>query len=86
MGASLAGEGGVMRTDGMPRATARCLRITVTASPTWARSDSLSLVMSPLTRPMSRADPGDLVLGGGGIGAGPFIDPVDGGGAPFPGA
>ena len=36
--ASLAGEGAVTRADGMPRDTARCLRITVTASSTWARS------------------------------------------------
>src|SRR5439155_4099127 len=31
-------------------------------------------------------DPGDLLLGGGGVGAGPLIDAVDGGGEPFPGA
>ena len=31
-------------------------------------------------------DPGDLLLGGGGVGAGPLVDPVDGGGQPFPGA
>src|SRR5258708_31591016 len=52
--ASLAGEGVVLRTDGMPRDTARCLRITVTASSIRARSGSLSLAISPLTRPMSR--------------------------------
>src|SRR5260370_16101830 len=52
--ASLAGEGVVTWTDGMPRDTARCLRITVTASSTWARSAPVSWVMSPLIRPMSR--------------------------------
>jgi hypothetical protein len=31
-------------------------------------------------------DPGDFLLGGGGVGAGPVIDAVDGGGQPFPGA
>ena len=31
-------------------------------------------------------DPGDLLLGGGGVGAGPLVDAVDGGGQPFPGA
>ena len=31
-------------------------------------------------------DPGDLLVGGGGVGAGPVVDPVDGGGQPFPGA
>jgi len=31
-------------------------------------------------------DPGDLLLGGGGVGACPVIDAVDGGGQPFPGA
>ena len=31
-------------------------------------------------------DPGDLLLGGGGVGAGPLIDAADGGGEPFPGA
>ena len=31
-------------------------------------------------------DPGDLLLGGGGISAGPLIDAGDGGGEPFPGA
>ena len=31
-------------------------------------------------------DPGDLLLGGGGVGTGPFVDPVDGGGQPFAGA
>ena len=31
-------------------------------------------------------DPGDLLLGGGGVGAGPVVDPVDGGGQPFAGA
>ena len=31
-------------------------------------------------------DPGDLLLGGGGVGTGPFIDAADGGGQPFPGA
>jgi hypothetical protein len=31
-------------------------------------------------------DAGDLLLGGGGVGAGPFVDAVDGGGEPFPGA
>ena len=31
-------------------------------------------------------DPGDLLLGGSGVGTGPFIDPVDGGGQPFAGA
>jgi hypothetical protein len=32
------------------------------------------------------ADPADLLGGGGGVGAGPFVDPVDGGGEPFAGA
>ena len=31
-------------------------------------------------------DPDDLLLGGGGVGAGPFVDAADGGGEPFPGA
>ena len=31
-------------------------------------------------------DPGDLLFGGGGVCAGPFIDAVDGGGQPLPGA
>ena len=31
-------------------------------------------------------DPGDLLLGGGGVGAGPLVDAVDGGGEAFPGA
>ena len=31
-------------------------------------------------------DPGDLLFGGGGVGAGPVVDPVDGGGQPFAGA
>ena len=31
-------------------------------------------------------DPGDLLLGGGGVGACPLIDAVDGGGQPFTGA
>jgi hypothetical protein len=31
-------------------------------------------------------DPGDLLLGGGGVGAGPLVDAVDGGGQPFAGA
>ena len=31
------------------------------------------------------ADAGDLLLGGGGVGAGPLVDAVDGGGQPFPG-
>ena len=31
-------------------------------------------------------DPGDLLLGRGGVGAGPLVDAVDGGGQPFPGA
>ena len=31
-------------------------------------------------------DPGDLLLGRGGVGAGPFVDTVDGGGQPFAGA
>ena len=32
------------------------------------------------------ADAGDLLFGGGGVGAGPVVDPVDGGGQSFPGA
>jgi hypothetical protein len=32
------------------------------------------------------SDPGDLLLGRGGVGARPLIDPVEGGGQPFPGA
>src|SRR5271166_2212458 len=32
------------------------------------------------------ADSGDFLVGGGGVGAGPVVDPVDGGGQPFPGA
>src|SRR4051794_24251045 len=32
------------------------------------------------------SDPGDLLGGGGGVGAGPLVDPVDGGGEPFAGA
>ena len=28
-------------------------------------------------------DPGDLLLGGGGVGAGPLLNAVDGGGEPF---
>ena len=31
-------------------------------------------------------DPGDLLLGRGGVGAGPVVDAVDGGGQPFAGA
>ena len=31
-------------------------------------------------------DPGDLLGGGGGVGAGPLVDPVEGGGEPFAGA
>ena len=31
-------------------------------------------------------DPGDLFLGGGGVGTRPVVDAVDGGGQPFPGA
>lgn len=31
-------------------------------------------------------DPGDLFLGGGGVGAGPLVDPVKRGGQPFAGA
>ena len=31
-------------------------------------------------------DSGDFLLGGGGVGAGPVVDSVDGGGQPFPGA
>ena len=30
-------------------------------------------------------DPGDFLVGGGGVGAGPLVDTVDGGGEPFPG-
>ncbi len=32
-----------------------------------------------------RPDAGDLLLGGGGVGAGPLVGAVDGGGQPFPG-
>ena len=32
------------------------------------------------------SDPGDLLGGGGGVGAGPLVDPVEGGGEPFAGA
>ena len=32
------------------------------------------------------ADSGDFLVGGGGVGAGPVVDPVDGGGQSFPGA
>jgi hypothetical protein len=32
------------------------------------------------------SDPGDLLLGGGGVGARPLVDAVEGGGQPFPGA
>ena len=31
-------------------------------------------------------DPGDFLLGGGGVGTGPVVDSVDGGGQSFPGA
>jgi hypothetical protein len=51
--ASLAGEGGLERTDGMPRFTARCLRTTVMASSIRARSPAGRPVRSPLTRLMS---------------------------------
>src|SRR6266487_434915 len=51
--ASRAGDGGATRTAGMPRLTARCLRMTATASSTWARSASGSCAMSPLIRLMS---------------------------------
>ena len=84
--ASRAGAGGMARADGMPRDTARCLRITVTASSIWARSASVScgdVAFDPADEP---PDPGDLLLGGGGVGAGPLVDAVDGGGEPFPGA
>src|SRR4051812_37071026 len=32
------------------------------------------------------SDPGDLLGAGGGVGSGPLVDPVDGGGEPFAGA
>ena len=42
--------------------------------------------MSALMRCDQSPDAGDLLVGGGGVGAGPVVDPVDGGGQPFPGA
>ena len=42
--------------------------------------------MSPLIRLISRRIRVISSLGGGGVGAGPLVDPVDGGGQPFPGA
>jgi hypothetical protein len=41
------------------------------------------IALDPVDQP---ADPGDLFLGGGGVGAGPLVDPVEGGGQPLPGA
>src|SRR4029077_18842321 len=49
-----AGRGAMARTAGMPRLTARCLRITVTASSIWARWVLGSWAMSPLIWLMSR--------------------------------
>ena len=76
----------MVRTDGMPRDTARCLRI---GGDSFADPGAFG-VAEPGQVTLDAADeppdPGDLFLGGGGVGAGPLIDPVDGGGEPFPGA
>ena len=74
------------RAAGMPRWTARCRRITATASSIAARSTSLALVEVAVDAGDEPPDPGDLLLGGGGVGAGPVVDAVDGRGQSFAGA
>ena len=75
------------RTTGMPRVTARCLRTTVTAS---SMLGAVVRVAEPGDVAFDAADElpdaGDLLLGGGGVGAGPLVDAADGGGEPFAGA
>ena len=41
------------------------------------------IAFDPVDQP---PDPGDLLVGGGGVGAGPLVDPIEGGGQPFAGA
>ena len=71
---------------GMPRLTARCLRMTVTASSMRARPSAGSSAMSSLIRLMSRRIRVISSSAGGGVGACPLVDAVDGGGEAFPGA
>ena len=81
--------GAAARTVGRPSGTgwaARWRRTTATASSIWARSagvESGDVTVDAVDQP---SDPGDLLGGGGGVGAGPLVDPVDGGGEPFAGA
>ena len=82
--ASACGRAGA--DGGHAEGTARCLRMTVTAS-----SISGALGVGELGDVAFDAvdeppDAGDLLLGGGGVGAGPLVDAVDGGGEPFAGA
>ena len=58
----------------------------MTASSIAARSVSPSPVEVAVDAADQPPDPGDLLLGGGGVGAGPVVDAVDGGGQSFTGA
>ena len=69
----------------MPRLTARCVRMTVTASST-GHARPLQLGEVAFDPGDQLPDAGDLFVGGGGVSAGPVINAVDGGGEPFPGA